>query len=107
MTIGSTNARGGSNDRDTDAGNGVLNIRVVKDGGLNSVDFSSRQCIVCCPSDGRVSMDDVHQTLGMFGPYDALPRLTALPVLMQQLASDINKSILACKYLRAISGSGG
>jgi hypothetical protein len=84
-----------------------MNIGVVKDGELSFVGFSSCQCVVCRPSDGRVITDDVHQTLGMFGPYDTLPCLTALPVLMKQLASDTNKSTRACNYyLRAIAGSG-
>jgi hypothetical protein len=44
----------------------VMNIGIVKDGALSFVGFSSCQFIVCCLSDGRVSLDDVHQTLGMF-----------------------------------------
>jgi hypothetical protein len=50
----------------------AMNVGVVKDGALSFVGFSSCQCIVCCPSDGRVPMDDTHQNLGMFGPYDTL-----------------------------------
>jgi hypothetical protein len=38
-----------------------MNVRVVKDGALSFVGFSSCQRIVCCPSDGRGSMDGVHQ----------------------------------------------
>lgn len=44
----------------------VMNIGVVNDGALIFIGFSSCQCIVCCPSDGKFSMDDVHQTLVMF-----------------------------------------
>jgi hypothetical protein len=37
-------------------------------------------------------MDDVHKILGKFCLCDALSPLTVVPVLIQQLASDINKS---------------
>ena len=37
-------------------------------------------------------MDDVHRTLGTSCSWDALYLLTALPVLIQKVASDINKS---------------
>ena len=37
-------------------------------------------------------MDDVHRSLGAFCPWDVLSLLTVVLVLIQQLASDINKS---------------
>ena len=37
-------------------------------------------------------MDDVHRTLGTFCSLDALSLLTVILVLIQQLASDMNKS---------------
>jgi hypothetical protein len=42
-------------------------------------------------------MDGVHRTLGMFYSYDALFRLTVVPVDIQQLLGDINKSRRAFK----------
>lgn len=48
-------------------------------------------------------MDDVHKILGKFCLCDALSPLTVVPVLIQQLASDINKSKRAY-YFCAISG---
>jgi hypothetical protein len=44
-------------------------------------------------------MDDVHRTLGMYCSKDALSALTVVPVLIQQLASDMNKSRRAYIYL--------
>ncbi len=37
-------------------------------------------------------MDDIHQTLGMLCLQDSLLLLTDVPVFIQQLAWDINKS---------------
>ena len=42
--------------------------------------------------DGKAAADDIHQTLGMLGPFDGITELTIILVLMQQIASDINKS---------------
>jgi hypothetical protein len=52
-------------------------------------------------------MDDVHKTLGMYCSQVALSLLTAVLVLIQQLARDINKSRRAYNYLDAISGGDG
>ena len=68
----------------------VKNIKVVMDGARGLSDSSPR-CIDFYLG-GSVLMDDVHRTLGMFHSLDALSLLTAVPVLIQQLASDINKS---------------
>ena len=72
----------------------VKNIKVVMDGARGLSDSSPR-CIDFHHHHhlgGSVLMDDVHRTLGMFHSLDALSLLTAVPVLIQQLASDINKS---------------
>jgi hypothetical protein len=52
-------------------------------------------------------MDDVYQTLGMFCLWDAVLLLTAVSVLIQQLASDINKARRACDCPGAIAEGAG
>ena len=46
-------------------------------------------------------MDDVHRTLGMLYSYNVLSILIVVPVLIQQLASDMNKSRRAFDYCSA------
>jgi hypothetical protein len=52
-------------------------------------------------------MDGIHQTLGMFCLYNVISPLTAVPVLVQQLASDINKSRRAFNYRSTSAANGG
>ena len=51
---------------------------------------------------GNILIDDVHRTLGMYHPRVALSQLTKMPVLIQQLANDMNKSRRASKTLVAL-----
>jgi hypothetical protein len=52
-------------------------------------------------------MDDVHRTLGMFSSYDAFSLLIVVSVLIQQLASDINKSRRTFDYCIASAVDNG
>jgi hypothetical protein len=52
-------------------------------------------------------MDDVHRTLGTFYSYNALSILIVVPVLIQRLASDMNKSRRAFNYYSASTVDNG
>ena len=56
---------------------------------------------------GSILMDDIRRTLGMLCSYDALWLLIVVPVLIQQLASDTNKSRRAFNYCVASTADDG
>jgi hypothetical protein len=53
--------------------------------------------------DGEAIADDIQQTLGMVGWLDKIAQLRMELVLMQQIASDMNKSKCAFDYLPCLS----